>query len=208
MFADKLAAGERYERIDDARKQAGEVLGSSPKSGTSAAKDVDEAVEIGVVLAARQIVKDGQKNNPRETYKKLVDLYERQPNLSVRTSTSMKEQAYSTPAPLSFLTGNLLGVKPNDKVYDSSAGNGMLLIASDNPVANELNPDRVKGLQSQGIQTSQEDATYYQPSLKPDKIIINPPFGKVLESDGRASYSTLKRLLEGSKQLRSIMLSL
>ena len=82
-----------------------------------------------------------------EKYAALVDLYGRQPNLSTRTSTSMRDQAYSTPAPLAFVASRLAGVAQADKVFEPTAGNGMLLIeAQDEKVrANELSPERARG---------------------------------------------------------------
>lgn len=178
-FGERLANGAKYERIDDARKEAGELLGGKVEAGTQAAKDVDEAVEQGVVIAARKIVADGQDTNA--IYDRLVDLYGRQPNLAVRTSTSMAQQAYSTPAPLAYLASSLADVQPGQKVYDSAAGNGMLLLAADteNAFANELNSERAEALKSLGISTSNKDATTYRPLARMDTVIINPPFGTV-----------------------------
>lgn len=178
-FGERLANGARYEKITDARKEASELVGGKIGAGTLATKAVDEAVEVGVVRAARQIIAEAK--NSSDAYDKLVDLYDRQPSLGTRTSTSMLQQAYSTPAPLAFLAQNLAGVGPDTVVYDSAAGNGMLLTASKNALANELNPERAEALIAQGITTTEEDATEFSPDKPIDAVVINPPFGRVTE---------------------------
>lgn len=181
-FRDSLLKGDAYQSIDHARKRAEQLTGSQIKPGTAAAKALDEAVETGVVKAARQIIRDN--TDPGETFDALVDLYKRQPNLGVRTSTSMVEQAYSTPAPLAYLVQRSAGVERNTLSYDSAAGNGMLLTVADKPMANEINDRRVASLRSQGINATQEDATSFRPSEIPEAIVINPPFGQVKDGAG------------------------
>ena len=182
-FYEKLKGGASYPRITDARKEASDLLGGSPKDGSSAIKDIDESVEIGVVLAARDIAQSGESDE--DIYDQLVDLYGRQPNLANRTSTSMKEQAYSTPAPLAFIANRRAGVTTSDIVYDSSAGNGMLLIAGGKRYANELNEDRAESLRSQGVDTHQGDATSYSIDKPIDALVINPPFGTIEDAAGK-----------------------
>ena len=181
-FGQKLTDGETISSIADARKIAAEFTGKKAMPGTKDAKAVDEAVEQGVVRAARQII--SQKESPEKTFSALVDLYNRQPNLVVRTSTSMQQQAYSTPAPLAYIAQHMVGVEQNTKSLDSSAGNGMLLTATVNGVGNEINEQRANSLREQGIRTTQEDATAWDPGEKFDTIVINPPFGTV-EEDGK-----------------------
>jgi hypothetical protein len=186
-FGKQLSEGGKFGTIADARKEAGRLLGAPVMPGTSLAKAVDESVELGVVIAARKIIADGA--NDKEVFDKLLDLYDRQPNLAVRTSTSMSQQAYSTPAPLAFVAKILADVGPKDVVFDSSAGNGMLLagVPTQNAVANELNPDRAGSIKSQGIRTFNEDATDFQLSQNvypADRVIINPPFGTIKDAKG------------------------
>lgn len=194
-FGGRLSSGAAYPTINEARKEASGLLGGDVKPGTQASKHVDEAVEQGVVRAARDIV--SQAKSPEAAFDSLVDLYNRQPNLSVRTSTSMQQQAYSTPAPLAYLASNLADVGPSDRVYDATAGNGMLLIGAkpNKAVANELNPDRAEALRSLGIDTSELDATL--PGMRTkhensiEKVILNPPFGKVQDAKGEDKVWTI-----------------
>ena len=178
-FQEQLEAGKRYTSIIQARSEASELVGGKIEPGTPAVKAVDEAIEQGVVRAARSFVEQG--TDKLDTYDKLRDLYARQPRLAVRTGTSMRQQAYSTPAPLAWAASIFADVEPGDAVYDSSAGNGMLLIGADlqNAMANELNPDRAEGLREIGYSVNEGDATSYTPEQQPAKVIINPPFGKL-----------------------------
>ena len=105
-------------------------------AGTVNVKVVDEAMERAVVLAARDIASSPLSDS--EKYRQLVDLYKRHPILGSRTSTSSIEQAFSTPAPLAFIASRAAKVEAGDLVYDSAAGNGVLLIEAELDKALEL----------------------------------------------------------------------
>ena len=91
QFKDERA----YKTIVEARQDAAVILGQRRvEPGTAIAKLVDESIESGLIRAARAIVSTAE--NPIETYDRLLALHECQPNLSVRSSTSVREQAYST----------------------------------------------------------------------------------------------------------------
>jgi hypothetical protein len=193
-FGERLTGGAAYASINDARKEASELLGEDVRPGTPAAKHVDEAVEQGVVRAARQIIAENQQ--PYTAFDDLVDLYNRQPNLSTRTSTSMQQQAYSTPAPLAYLASGLAGINTKTTVLEPTAGNGMLLIAANpkNVTANELNPDRLAALQTLGFNASGVDAATERlrhAGYPVDAVIANPPFGKVQDANGQEKTWTI-----------------
>jgi hypothetical protein len=83
-----------------------------------------------------------------------VALYANQPRLGTRTSTSVEQQAYSTPAPLAYIASRLAHASEG-WVLEPTAGNGMLLIEVDpklqSTTTNELNPDRAAPLKEQGF---------------------------------------------------------
>jgi hypothetical protein len=141
-FADYFWSGGSFATITQARKQAAVVLGEPVNPGTALAKQVDEAVEAGVVRTARAILQTSA--NTHDIYDRLVDLHERQPALNVRSSTSVLQQAYSTPIPIAFLASTLAGITPDTTVYEPTAGHGALLVGTDpaKAIVNELNPDR------------------------------------------------------------------
>ena len=197
-IAEYFARGEEFGNINAARSYISNKFGIDARPGTAAAKQADEAIEVGVVLAARNIVKDGRRNNlsNAEIYDQIVDLYERQPNLSVRSSTSVEQQAYSTPAPLAYVASELAGIGRNTYVYEPTAGNGMLLIGAspDNVVANELNKGR-QAMLERVLDNSDEvysaNAAVEYPSAfgvayrSAEAVIANPPFGTAKYSDGQ-----------------------
>ena len=185
-FSAVFLAGGKFGTIVEARREAASLLGGAVRPATETAKAVDEAIELGVTLAARKTVAEMRERGENDTviYRALVDLYQRQPRLSVRTSTSMAQQAYSTPAPIAFLASRLAGIDTDTKVFEPTAGNGMLLMeaAPKNTTANELNADRAARLRSQGFTVSEHDAVDYAPSGM-DVVIANPPFGRVMDAD-------------------------
>jgi len=179
FFARHLGAGGSFATIIQARKHAAEVLGEPVHPGTAIAKQVDEAVEAGVVRTAQGILQTAVTTH--DIYDRLVDLHDRQPALNVRSSTSVLQQAYSTPIPIAFLASSLAGITPDTTVYEPTAGHGALLLGTDpaKVTVNELNADRAADLRTQGYAVTQFDASEYQPQQQHDVIICNPPFGSV-----------------------------
>lgn len=186
-FRDALLAGQSFASITEARAFAEQATGQKYAPGTPAAKALDEAIESAVVYAARTIAVRGE-GDPVATYQRLVQLYGQQPRLGVRTSTSVEQQAYSTPVPLAYVASQLAGINQNTTVYEPSAGNGALLIDA-RPTyvtANELNPDRVAQLRAflPGGTVTEADATETAPAQPVDAVIANPPFGPVKDDAG------------------------
>jgi len=184
-----LSAGAKYENIAAARQFIKGIVGRTINPGTAEAKEADEAIEVGVVLAARDIVSEG--NSPEETYNKLVDLYDRQPNLNVRSSESIAQQAYSTPAPLAYIASQLAGIDKKTTVLEPTAGNGMLLIGADpkKVMANELNATRLEMLKRllPGAEIDNRNAAFeFMPvdQSSMDVVIANPPFGAFKDKEG------------------------
>lgn len=192
--ATRFLQGNGFDTITQARAFVAEKLGLGKiEAGTEAAKYADEIIENGVVKAARHIVQKGTLRGAKkdEVYDRLVELYNQQPRLGVRTSTSVREQAYSTPAPLAYVAAKLANVKPGTPVYEPTAGNGMLLINSlaDSVVANELNDDRFAMLKQSlpGAHLIQGDATQHDMTRGTVRAVLaNPPFGVVKDGSGQS----------------------
>ena len=184
-IAAHFLAGKAFPTIIEARK----FVKGHPDGKNLTIKQMDEAVEVGVVRAARAIAEKAS-DDPKAAYDKLVDLYGRQPNLGARTSQSVAEQAYSTPAPLAYLASQLAGINSGSHVFEPTAGNGMLLIEA-NPkhtIANEISRDRNDALKAQGFIAPEYDASDVRAARhailandgKPfDVVIANPPFGAI-----------------------------
>lgn len=184
-FRSELEAGRGFKTIIEARKHFEKATGKEYRP--SFAKGLEEAIEIAVVKVARQIATT--ISDPAEAYAALVDLYGRQPNLAERTSSSIERQAYSTPAPLAYLASRLAGIEKGVKVYEPTAGNGMLLIeASPKDVqANELGQERIDGLRralGDDAKITEGDAMAHKPGPY-DVLVTNPPFGKVRDGVGK-----------------------
>ncbi|WP_346293161.1 strawberry notch C-terminal domain-containing protein [Sphaerothrix gracilis] len=191
-FQERLLAGDRFESIVQARQVASEVLGERVTSGNALAKATEEAIEQGLVRAGCQIVQQG-RSSPVETFEQLVDLYQRQPRLGTRSSTSILRQQYSTPMPIAYLGSQLAGIDSETSVYEPTAGHGALLLET-NPekaMVNELDDNRAADLRRQGYRVTQNDATSYRPEPRSqDVVIANPPFGR-RRKEGRAERFTI-----------------
>jgi C-terminal domain on Strawberry notch homologue/P-loop containing NTP hydrolase pore-1/Toprim-like/Protein of unknown function (DUF3991)/MutS domain I len=204
-FTNYFATGQSFRTISEARKQAAAVLGVEVSPGTSIAKAIDESIEASLVRVARSLVE--QSRTTREAYDRLVDLHQRQPILSVRSSTSMLQQAYSTPLPIAYLASTLADIQPGHKVYEPTAGHGALLIAANpsNVTVNELNADRAADLRRQGFTVTGHDATEYLPSQQHDRIICNPPFGTVKQPNGWTKQFELPDNRRGTNQVDQVI---
>ena len=159
-------------------------------------KEAQELVELALVRQARKTMNgisthsdpDMAAAENRAVFDELVRQYNAQPNLNVRTSTSMENQAYSTPAPLAMIASQLAGITKDTWVYEPTAGNGMLLIgaAIENSRVNEINDKRAANLRSLGYEVEQQDARYSNPppSNTQERVITNPPFGRLKNAEG------------------------
>jgi len=192
--ADHFIGGGKFDTIIQARKFISELTGEKIESSSKSAKLADETIEMGVVLAGREIVKAGrnQKRSDQTIYDRLVSLYNAQPNLSVRSSTSVEQQAYSTPIPLAFVASRLAKIKKGDIVAEPTAGNSALVleVAPGNTIINELNDDRIANLKVMGFTPTQKNAATEQLAAPKsvDAAVMNPPFGAVKDGEGKTIY--------------------
>lgn len=218
-FAEHLREGGEFKNILVARKMATEA------GFDGDAKAVEEAMELAVVRLGREIAAGTE--DPKAKFRALVDLYSRQPKLGTRTSTSMRDQAFSTPIPLAYVASRLGGIDDMEAevIYEPTAGNGALLIEANaapdigakTVIANEINPARAANLRSiggllkgvkadkQGFQVTEVDATdpgqakVIQQQLDgADRVIANPPFG-ALRQEGESQVFDLSDIQKGYK---------
>ena len=142
-------------------------------------KDMQEHIEAELT---KMVNENAQKNGDDVAFTNALDLYEKQPLFSARTSTSVENQAYSTPAPLAIALKHMTGVTPKSTLYEPTAGNGMLMVGADlaHSEGNELNPGRADALRELGVSNVREnDAKTYVPPIKFDVVHANPPFGSI-----------------------------
>ena len=191
-IADFFIGGGKFSNIVEARKKIAEILGLNPiLPGTNEAKQADETVESAIVIAGRKTVEESRKSGltTQQTYDKLLDLYNRQPNLSMRSSTSVRDQAYSTPLPLAYVASEFAGINDKTTVLEPTAGNGMLLVGANpkNVTANELNPSRSEMIKLviPEADVTTDNATTITYDKKFDAVIENPPFGSVRDDKSK-----------------------
>lgn len=180
LFTEHFQSGGSFKNITEARKMA-------EQTGITDPKIIEEALELALVRTARSIVKQG--GSTTEIYDKMVDLYGRQPKLGTRTSTSVMNQAYSTPMPLAYAASRLAGIGDKVTVYEPTAGNGALLIEADPKFtfANELNRVRRDNLKKQGFEmVNGENAMDIDLDRDISVIIANPPFGVTKDAEGKS----------------------
>ena len=165
---------------------------------------VKELTELAIVKCAREIARRSLSTSQK--YKKIVELYQRQVNLSHRTSQSILLQQYSTPAPIGYLAGLFCGLDElpftNGYAFEPSAGNGLLTIAAQpgRVFVNEIGAIRNYNLRVQKFaEVSQQDATlpfkgYWK---RFQAVLTNPPFGRLSESVFYEDYkiTTLEQLM-------------
>jgi hypothetical protein len=175
--------------LDRGEKVARRDVNRLAKEAGIEQKVAEEFVESAVVISARNIVQQGM--DPLETFRKLVDLYNRMPVLGTRTVTSKINQAYSTPPPLAYLGGMLADIPTGTRVVEPTVGNAMLTITVSPEallILNEFDPARAqRAADTTGQQVTQLDATsqkYFDQlkEKKPDRAAMNPPFGSVVNT--------------------------
>ena len=133
----------------------------------------------------------------KETYDELLEDYKSQPTAQMRTSSSIGNQAYSTPLPIAYLAGELARVGDATTVFEPTAGHGALMIGADPDAvtANEIDPDRRKTLEESGFKVTNKDASQELavPEKSQDSIVMNPPFGKLDSPVDFDNYKITKR---------------
>lgn len=118
-------------------------------------------------------------------FETLVDFYQKvQPTFTARDSTRQIFQQYSTAGPISALAGWFCdGGWPTTKVFEPSAGNGLLTIyyPPEDVSVNEIDQTRNANLQLQGYAsiTNLDASQPFPASMRHrfDIILTNPPFG-------------------------------
>jgi hypothetical protein len=111
--------------------------------------EIKELVELALYLRAKNTLEEFTSGV--DAFEALVDDYNKQPNISHRSSQSIIYQQYSTPLPIAYAMGYWCGLHENNgkTVIEPSAGNALLLVANElNSVyANEIDLQRFKNLQ-------------------------------------------------------------
>lgn len=143
---------------------------------------IRESVELALVELSDRIAKNEVMSIP-DRFNRILDLYQRFPKLDVFVTSDVREkQQYSTPVPIAYLMGEYVNSHVVRRILDPSAGNGALLIGSNQKGvrANDIDPIREKNLIQQGYRTTNFDASQSLRDkfdvLEFDALLTNPPF--------------------------------
>lgn len=182
---EKIRSGHIFKNRLEFEKKANSLGIDNPR-------DIKELAEMAIVVYAGEIAQSGK--GIRETYTRMVQFYQRQPNMTLRTSATITLQQYSTPTPISYLLGIFCGFnKPGEglRFLEPSAGNGMLTIAGkrENFIVNEIDKTRLCTLHALGFgKITDQDGTHPFPYKKElEAMITNPPF------------ASMEKIIEGIK---------
>lgn len=155
--------------------------------------EIKELTELAIVNVAREI--SSTNETTQQKFENLVRLYNRQVNLSHRTSQSILLQQYSTPAPIAYLMGLFCNLDQLESgfAFEPSAGNGLLTIAGkpEQIHVNEIDFLRNRNLKTQGFAsvTNQDASSAFESFTKKFKAVLtNPPFGRLDRAVKFASY--------------------
>lgn len=224
-MAIEIGLGKGYKTVAQYRTDLNKMAGGK-EVVQAGDKRLDELVEQSYTQAAYAIASQSnvgtqgstvkRTTDPAEVYDRLVQLHDRQPSLTVRTSESREMQAYSTPAPIAYVASRLAGLHEagqGDVIYEPTAGHGILLLDAARraqKVMNELMPSRfeyLKGYSDQNTTVLNMDAAKNVPNKGAiDYIISNPPFATVLDDSGKTiQFKT--DLMETSQIDQAIMLN-
>lgn len=151
--------------------------------------DLQELVELAMTQITREAAIGGINGNAeqqRAAYDRIVSMYRIQPNLNARDSERLMKQQYSTPTPFGYVMGQFVRAfgKKIGSVLEPSAGNGALTIALDPKTvhANDIDDARLANLRKLGFGsvTAQNALLPFKGEMV-DAVMTNPPFGTVTE---------------------------
>ncbi|WP_422444160.1 strawberry notch C-terminal domain-containing protein [Endozoicomonas sp. ALB091] len=158
-------------------------------------KHYQELTEAAMTTAIGPLV---GKAFVKDHFDRVVRMYQQLPLLNVRTSDSVERQAYSTPAPLSWIASAYTMLTHKHSSLDNTAGNGALLAGAnrEKAIVNELDPLRVQNLRHNGFTVSNLNAVGNIQQItggkKVDRVLVNPPFAKLAKPIEKDGYQIVK----------------
>ena len=190
------------------------TFGGSDASGAWVWKDAYEAGECAQILL---LLKYGALMRRQcDTPAKFVALIEKIADFALshtrRSETSQKLQQFSTPLPLAAIVAEAAQFRADDVVLEPSAGTGLLALyarlAGTKLHLNELDETRAALL---ALLFPQSDVTRHDagsiddrldPSIKPDLIVMNPPFSAAPGVEGRYRAAMGQHVLSALDRLQ------
>lgn len=179
-FVEEMEQG-KVMRADELRRFAAVVHGERGKVEVFDARlrKVQEAVEAAI---QRRVSRKFSVAN-EDAYRFAVRMIEHQPPMIYRTGSSVTNQQYSTPLPMSIAAQRLLGDTSGKRVFEPTIGNGSLVMVLPQETeidGIEIDPARVSNVSFMrpGLNVKQGDFLVSKHEGEPyDYVISNPPFG-------------------------------
>lgn len=179
-----IAEGKSLANGTELQRFAKEKLGGSLTEGTFEMKDAYDALETAVNQHIAETIGPRLLHEPVESaVKELEALTSRLPTQTARNKEQLQFQQFSTPPALSYLAATAANISPGETVLEPSAGTGSLAAwanaAGAKVETNELSPRRKGMLEISGYTPTQLNAERIndlRPDLKPDVVLMNPPF--------------------------------
>lgn len=154
--------------------------------------------------------------NPHDAYQEQLEpLVSLLPTQTWRSIEQNKWQQFSTPPKIACLLAYLLNLKSNEQILEPSAGTGSLAVWADGLVnkvyTNEIDERRRQLLKFLDFNPTSYNAEYIHdylpPEIKPDVVMMNPPFssngGRTKNNSSKYGFrhvsSALQRLKSGGK---------
>lgn len=172
---DKYASGERptKKQIEILAKELG-----VPNMGM-----MWEAAELSWLLWYKQIYKDATPFENR--LNRMIHFWnELQPTYAYSDSSKELYKQYSTPCPIGAIIAQYTCMHTAQKIFEPSAGNGLLLVGADpgKTHVNEIDPTRIASLKFQGfhkVTTLNASEPFPEEIAKQyDVVVTNPPFAR------------------------------
>lgn len=178
---------------------------------------IHEILEVGVNLHLKEAewLKPLEAKNKYEILARLEDLTRKLPPQSWRGREQVSLQQFSTPPALAYLLSQLLRPQGGKLALEPSAGTGSLAVwlknAGCRAVVNEISKRRKLLLELQNFDSFSVNAEFLNDLLpteiKPDYVLMNPPFSAKLGREGqrdstfgfRHVESALLRLQRGGR---------
>lgn len=152
-----------------------------------------EAVELSWMLRYRNIYREPIPFEQR--LDKMIHFWHHvQPTYAYSDSSKEIYKQYSTPCPIGAIVAEYTGMKNANRIFEPSAGNGLLLVGADpaKTHANEIDKTRVKSLEFVQFSTitSFNAAEPFPKELDQsfDVVITNPPFSRWEEEKYDKAY--------------------
>lgn len=208
---ERIESGQGFKGGTELQRFVKEKLGASVAEGGFEMKDAYDYVETAINQhIAEKLGPELLKKPFPEAVKALEDLTGKMATQTVRTKEQKDFQQFSTPPALSMLTAVAADIKPGETVLEPSAGTGSLAAwakaAGGKVETNELAPRRKALLELSGYTPTGHNAERIRdmrPDLKPDVVIMNPPFsasaGRLSKNANAIGYQHVLSALKATK---------